>query len=70
MFVRPGTKTVGEIWDQGLDLYLDVEAQYQSVPFWWIYDPERYEALVEARKEKGVEITDHLFGVPTGVKAS
>lgn len=70
MFVRPGTKTVGEIWDRKLDLYLDVEAQYQSVPFWWVHDPERYKALQESRHLMGVEITDHLFGVPTGVKAS
>lgn len=64
MIFPVGTKMVGEQYDEGLQLYLDLPAERQLYPLWWKDHPRAYERLVELRKEKGIEVEDDLLIAP------
>lgn len=46
-------------WETGLAL--NIPAEQQLYPGWWITEPEKYAALLEARAAAGVEVEDALY---------
>lgn len=48
--------------DPTTKLAMNIPASLQGYPGWWNDEPERYAALVEARKDFGIEIDDFPNG--------
>ena len=51
-------------FDLELGLSLNLRAQDQEWPGWWVDQPERYEALKAAREAAGLETPDDDIPVP------
>lgn len=54
-------------WDAVSGMALTIPADQQGWPWWWLDRPDMYDALVTARRNAGVVVTEHLPDRPTPV---